>query len=396
MLNDFIHIRNRLENVSISDNEIEGSLSPNSDEIEQLIQLSDNDCIDSHALVGKNHISINKIEVGHRVSIKLYPSGLNTEKYYESFEELIKSSRKVYPNKRFYVRSLDFDSDGGSLPSEIVWYKATTKLIAFLKDISDYQKEDELVFFQSKQLVLTTDYDNSDLTPLTGLDELIDHIQNSADKEERRIIFINELITSLLSIAEIKNRFRHLIKNFDDLTSNYRKSHSLYLEKYSYQKFKSEIDKEAIEYSKKIQSVINDAQSKLVAIPVAFLLIIGQFDLTGEKIFFNFALILSAIVFAVLLEVLLRNQFSALDFIDDDVKRFKNSVEEKKVAILGTGFTQTFKKIQTQYNQQKTYLNIIRFLVWLTPVFATTLFVISLTNNTLICVLRRLLSRLYH
>jgi hypothetical protein len=240
--------------------------------------------------------------------------------------------------------------------------------------------------------VITTEYDVIDLAELKNIDALISHISDSADKEERKIIFINELIASLMKIPELKNRFKHLLKNFDDLFLNYKRSHSLYLEKYSYTKFKSEIDKEIIEYSKKIQSVINDAQSKLVAIPVAFLLIVGQFDLTDEKFYFNLALILSAFVFSILLEVLLRNQFSALAFISEDVTRFESSIDEKKVAVLGNDFTKTFSKLRVLYKRQKCYLHIIRLLIWLTPVFAIALFLLSSKNSLFFNILKSLFS----
>jgi hypothetical protein len=105
-------------------------------------------------------------------------------------------------------------------------------------------------------------------------------------------------------------------------------------------------------------------------------------------------LVLSAFVFSVLLEVLLRNQFSALDFVKDDIDRFKNSVDDKKIKILGDDFTIVFTKINTLHSKQKCYLNIIRLLVWLTPVFAISLFILSLTNNTILCILRNLISRI--
>jgi hypothetical protein len=336
---------------------------------------------------GKNK-SIEQTPSGQETEIKLYPLNLGKEKYYETIKELLKVSSQKYPHNRFYVHAINFDSATTPKPQVIRNYEATTHLIDFLINISDYQKERELVFFQSKLLIMTTDYDVTDLAELKDVPVLISHISESADKEERKIIFVNELIASLMKLPELKNRFKHLLKNFEDLFLNYKKSHSLYLEKYSYTKFKSEIDKEIIEYSKKIQSVINDAQTKLVAIPVAFLLIIGQFDLTGEKLYFNLALILSAFVFSILLEVLLRNQFSALEFISDDVTRFQSSVDEKKVAILGDDFTATFAKIRGLYNKQKWYLNIIRVLVWLTPVFAIGLFILSLVNNSFIYILK--------
>lgn len=388
MLDDFIYIRQKINPVSISANEIVGKLTPNANEIQKLKNLFAGKCLEEFVLVDGKNKSIEQIIAGQEIQIQLFPLKLSNEKYFETLEELLKFSSQEYPDNRFYVHSLPFDSNNTAKPKEIQNYEATTRLIVFLISISDYQKERELVFFQAKQLVLTTDYDVADLTELANVGTLITHISDSADKEERKIIFINELIASLMKIPEMKNRFKHLLKNFEDLFVNYKKSHSLYLEKYSYTKFKSEIDKEIIDYSKKLQSVINDAQSKLVAIPVAFLLIIGQFDLTGEKLYFNLALILSASVFSILLEVLLRNQFSALEFISDDVNRFESSVDEKKIALLGDDFTTTFAKIRTLYKQQKCYLNIIRVLAWLSPVFAIGLFILSLANNTFICILK--------
>lgn len=393
MLNDFIHIRQQLQEVTISANEIVGSFVPSANEITQLKRLEQSNCVENFVLVDSKNKSIEQIVLGEKIKIRLYSNQLSTEKYYETLDDLIKFSSQTYPPCRFYVNNLRFDSSSTIIPNEIENYRAITKLISFIRSISDYQKGNEIVFFQAKHLILTTDYTVNDLQEIEEIESLISHIQDSADKEERLIIFTNELIATLSKILELKDRFRSLIKNFSDLTLNYHKSHSLYLEKYSFQKFKSEIDKEIIEYSKKIQAVINDAQSKLVAIPAAFLLIIGQFDLTGEKIYFNLALILSAFVFSILLEVLLRNQFSALDFVKDDIDRFKDSVDGKKVAILGDDFTEIFTKINRLHRKQKSYLNIIRCLVWLTPIFAIGLLILSLTNNTIICLLRTIFEK---
>ena len=120
-------------------------------------------------------------------------------------------------------------------------------------------------------------------------------------------------------------------------------------------------------------------------------MIIGQFDLTGEKLYFNIALILSAFVFSILLEILLRNQFSALEFISDDIKQFKSSIDEKKIEVLGINFENIFTKINGLYSKQKCYLGIIRILVWLTPIFAIGLFMLSLLNNSFICIIKSFL-----
>ena len=394
MLSEFIQIRKKITTVSIAPNEIVGTFVPTSEEVQTLKNLSSKNCIENFALSQGKNIPIEQLTEGQEVQVKLYPLQLGNEKYFENTDELLKATSQKYPDNRFYVFALDYDSASSQKPEIIEKYELTTQLISFLTNISDYQKERELVFFQAKQLVLITNYELSDWGNLKSVPDLITHISNSADKEERRIIFTNEMIATLGQIPETNNRFKHLLKNFEDLLLNYKRSHTLYLEKYSYQKFKSEIDKEIIEYSKKIQSVINDAQGKLVAIPAAFLLIVGQFDLSGEKLHLNFALLLSSFVFSVLLEVLLRNQFSALSFVKDDIDRFKNSVDDKKISVLGADFAATFEKIFKLHKRQKCYLNIIRCLVWLTPFFAIGLLILSLTNNTFICFLKSLLDRL--
>lgn len=388
MLFEFIQIRNRLTTILIATNEIVGSFKPTLEEIQMLKNLSSKGCIDNFILSQGINIPIDQLLVGQEVQVKLYPLNLGKEKYYENIDELMKATCQKYPDNRFYVFAINYDSTSFQKPEIIEKYELATQFISFLTSISDYQKECELVFFQSKQLILITKFGLSDLGNLKNIPDLINHISNSADKEERRIIFTNEMIASVERIPETNNRFKHLLKNFDDLFLNYKRSHILYLEKYSYQKFKSEIDKEIIEYSKKIQSVINDAQGKLVAIPAAFLLIIGQFDLSGEKLQMNVALVLSSFVFSVLLEVLLRNQFSALSFVKEDIDRFKISVDDKKVSVLGPIFTVTFEKIFKLHKRQKCYLNIIRCLVWLTPFFAIGLLVLSLSSYTLICFLK--------
>lgn len=390
MLTEFVHIRKRLTTISVSSNEIVGTIMPTKDEIQIIQSLASKNCLENFVFNQNKNIPVEQLVENQEVQITLYPLQLGNEKYYENLEELLKASSQNYPDSRFYVFAIDYDSTNSQKPEIIEKYELTTQLISFLTDISDYQKERELVFFQSKQLVLITNYELSDLGDLKNVPDLINHISDSVDREERQIIFTNEMIATLSKIPESNNRFKHFLKNFDDLFLNYKRSHSLYLEKYSYQKFKSEIDKEIIEYGKKIQSVINDAQTKLVAIPVAFLLIVGQFDISGEKLYLNIALVLSSFVFSILLEVLLRNQFSALDFVKDDIVKFRNSVDEKKVNILGDDFTNTFNKIDKQHKKQKWYLRIIRFLVWLTPIFAIALFLLSLTDYSIIDCLKKL------
>jgi hypothetical protein len=393
MLNDFIYIRSRLEEEAVTNPEITGFMTVSSEDILKIKSLSEKGCIDDFVLVQGKNKHVNEIKDNDHIKLNLYTNKLKDEKYYETLDDLIKSSSQSAPENRYYIHSLKYDSSLNQQTPEIASYESVIKTINFLTTISDFNKDNTLVFIQSKQIVLTTEYSLTDLSKSINIQDLINHIEKASDKEERKKIFTYQLILFLHKVPEENYRFRFLLKNFNDLYINYIKSHDLYLEKYSYEKVKSEIDKEILEYSKKIQSVINDAQTKLVAIPVAFLLIIGQFDLTGEKLYFNIALVLSAFVFSILIEVLLQNQFSLLDFISADVERFKESISQEKSKIIGDDLTTTFTKVTKLHKKQKSSLNTIRLLVWLTPVFSIGLMVLSLTNNTISCVFKILIER---
>lgn len=390
-LDSFIVIRNKLFDCKISSNEIEGWINPNSIDIQLLQELAELQYVDQFVETSTGNKSIEDIKEGNKIKLRMYPLQLSEEKFYETVTDLVKFSNQSYPVERFYVFSQKFDSSSPDKPLEILRYENVTKLISFLNSICDYSNDKQLVFFQNRQLSLITEYNVNELVDISDLDITITHVRDSVYSDERKIIFINELIAKLKDEPE-NLRFGKLISSFGILSKNYKKSHNLYLEKYSYTKFKSELDKEIIEYSKKIQSVINDAQAKLVAIPAAFLLIIGQFDLTGSKFYFNIALIISSFVFAILLEVLISNQYSALEFIKDDVNRFKNSIDDKKVEILAEDFSLVFFKIKGLYDKQKVYLNVIRGLIWLTPFFAIALFALSLSKHPFILLIKNILS----
>lgn len=383
MLNHFINIRKKLNNVAIQKTEIEGELTLTENDISILKTLAENDILEDFALVDSKNVPVNDLVPGQLAKIKLYSNRIKKQNYFETFDELLKYSNQKYPTEHFYVNSLNFDSNSTvEKPKQILSFEAITKLIALLTEFSDYQKNNELVFFQTKPLVIIIDYKESNLNSIINIDKLSEHILNSTDKEERKIIFLNELAASLLKIPNSDNRFIFLLDNFEGIFNDYLKSHMLYLQNFSYQKIKSEIDKEILDYSKRIQSVINDAQSKFVAIPAAFLIIISQFDLTGEKEFYNLVLFISAIVFSVLLELLLRNQFAALNFITDDVNRFKDSIDPKKIQTIGNqDFDSTFLKIHKLYLKQKKYLMIIRLIIWSTPIIAFCLFIQTITKE---------------
>ena len=51
---------------------------------------------------------------------------------------------------------------------------------------------------------------------------------------------------------------------------------SYILKKFSYHDLKNEVDEDILDYTKKIYSTVNDIQTKLIAVPAAYLLIFNS------------------------------------------------------------------------------------------------------------------------
>jgi len=135
---------------------------------------------------------------------------------------------------------------------------------------------------------------------------------------KKKMIFINELIESLNSREE-NSRFKYFLSHITEFYDKCNNAYQFYLRDFSYNKLKIELDSKALEYTQKIQSVINDSQTKLIAIPTAFVLVFAAFDFTDLLAIKNIATILSLFIFALLIQFFLNN---ILNFFILGVKNF--------------------------------------------------------------------------
>ena len=120
------------------------------------------------------------------------------------------------------------------------------------------------------------------------------------NNSEEKLLFINELMEFLSNVTE-ENRFVYLLQNFNEYYSKSIDSFQYYIRNFSYNKLKSELDNAILDYSKKIQSVINDAQSKLIAIPAAFVLAAANIEFDNILSIKNIAILISLYIFALLI-----------------------------------------------------------------------------------------------
>lgn len=198
------------------------------------------------------------------------------------------------------------------------------------------------------------------------------YIEDIDSYKEKKTIFLNELIHFLNDKKE-DERFSELLQFFEEFQEKCNISFEYYLSNFSFNKIKIELDNSALEYSKNIRSVINESQSKLIAIPVAFILGCSQINYSVPISIKNAIVIISSFLFSYIISIFIKNQQSALDIIGDNIENYKDrykkskirELERKELEKLPKLINQLYKKIEIELATQNKKLNFLQKCNWL-------------------------------
>ena len=157
-------------------------------------------------------------------------------------------------------------------------YATIINFIDSIKQIAKHTYSDAtnvlnaIVYSDKKSVVICLDYNSNDIDNL--IDEKskkLDFIEKAlcGDNIEKQNLFINELIDF---IQNHSGELKEILMHIDELYQDCEDAYQFYISSFSSNKLKFEINTKAIEYTSKIQTVINEAQTKLIAIPSAFVL----------------------------------------------------------------------------------------------------------------------------
>lgn len=127
---------------------------------------------------------------------------------------------------------------------------------------------------------------------------------------------------------------------------------------------KIELDSKALEFAQKIQSVINESQTKLIAIPTVFVLAFVSFDYSDLLSNKNIFTIISLFIFAILIQLFLNNQFSTLRFINENVISYKDTFKRNDIDKISSKFS----LVDKEREKQEKRLILIEAILWLIPV----------------------------
>ena len=352
---------------------------------DRLIRLNAAGITDDAVIVGQKTISLAQLQMLDKITVTLYTKRLGGALFYDTLAQFVQSNPGALPLLPFYIAENQYFSDQATIVPAMTQFAEIVRLVTLLSELADYiqtglGKEKKLIFFEKKKLTIPLIFNSGQLRYIPFLDKLEAQFKEAHDKEERKTIFKTELVNALKDIAP-GEVFGQLLTSLDQLYEHYQQSHLLYIEKFSYQELKAGVDKDQLEYTKKIYNTVNDIQTKLIAVPAAFLLIFAQFDFTGVQFFKNILILLSAVLFAILIDILLRNQFGILRYIRTEIEHLKTNLSNKETKVDLSAFITSFANLEPLITKQRNYLWFFRAITWLVPA-VTLIMLLVFTQQT--------------
>jgi hypothetical protein len=332
-----------------------------------------------------------KKELGTVVNLELSLAHLNAFGFYEDCATFVLKNKFEIPSNLYYIDELNcYSSEKNEF---FIKYASVLNLISGIKNIAKYSYRDvdiekSIIYRDNQSAFLAFEFDFKDMksVKVENLDKvnLIAEVFQSQSDTERKLVFINQVI-EFVNSKEEAIRFKLLLAQIDTFYEKCNNAYQFYLRDFSYNKLKMELDSKALEYTQKIQSVINESQTKLIAIPTAFVLAFAAFDFVNLSEMKNVAVMLSLFVFATLIQIFINNQKSTLNFISDNIDSYMETFEKNIDSI-----SSKFSLVEDELKKQRTRLIIMEFINWGIPIMLVCLWLFMLKYQVLsliVCIL---------
>lgn len=282
----------------------------------------------------KNTVDLKILKLGVEIFFRVDLSKFSN--YYETFSDFLIDNKFRLRTDEFYIFDLDYFHNYSEEDDKITSFLKLQNVICFLKELSAHNNEFngdlELFFHKPNNFCsIIVSYNSSDLQYLqinSLISELESHVFEKSDQEARRKLFTNEMI-NLLSIEGVT--FTNLLKNWDVICNSYRNSFEIYLSEFSFDKIKTSSQEYFHELTDRIYSTINKFSTYILAIPVAYLLILRFFDFNGNSLVKDsFLVIIGLLYFVIIWFVLLDNLSNAFKAIEIDILNFLNRIKNEQ------------------------------------------------------------------
>ncbi|MGZ8221767.1 MAG: hypothetical protein ACXWT0_08985 [Methylobacter sp.] len=303
---------------------------------------------------------------------------LRNQFFAETWEALLSHHdfRFVKPGN-YFVLETDFYSKDDSDDLYNKQYSDIVALIRLLSDVADADQRPAgqltLLFLLKEKLELNITYGIVDFRDLHELENWRTEFLIDDPHAEQRKSILKTALSDLLKNIPAEQRFKHLLKVFDELIKRVRENFQLYVIGFSFEKVREEVESNRLEYTLKLNKVFSEIQNQLLAVPAALLLIGSQMDEKLGLALKNWALLVGTFIFTGFMNMLLKNQHHSLEAINLEVIELKHKLEFEHAA-LAEKLMPAYGELDKRYKQQQKSLRLVEYSVAGVFVFCTFLF----------------------
>lgn len=288
--------------------------------------------------------------------------------FFPSLESLLEApARRIDPLRRFYLADIDYiyAEDALNAPPLVTHYLQATRLFSLLSKLADHQggvgAAKTLVFLHKNKIEITSQYGKEDLHELRDIQSFeVEFILSGTHQEQKQTI----IKTVLLELFAGRNKlpFSELLAQFSGFVEKVSASYQLYVAEFSFQKVKAEVEKEKLDAMVKLNKVFSDIQSQLLAVPVALVLVGGQMENSGNWTSKNVLIWLAALIFAALMDLLIRNQRHTLKAVNQEIDQQRKQIASKYQSI-ALRFDGIYQEIADRHKHQQVLIWVVDALV---------------------------------
>jgi hypothetical protein len=309
-------------------------------------------------------------KVGDELVLEFSLLKLKTLGFYNTIDLFISNNRYEIPSEEIYI------NESKQYLTKTIFYLNYTAIVNLINELQNNAKHNyddveinNVIFVrEEKSLFMKLDYNGSIFTTINryvyeDINSFIEILKDN-NFQDKKNIYLNELIEFCLKFDE-EIRFESLLYHFNTFKDNSFSTYNFYLRNFSYNKLKLEIDSKAIEFNQKLQAVINDSQTKLIAIPTAFILVLSSLDYEKINSPKNFIAVGGLFIFSTLLQLFINNQKSSIKFIQENIDYYKSTFKNQD----RKNVEQSFCNVKSEKNKQFERLILIEVLLWFVPIF---------------------------
>lgn len=294
--------------------------------------------------------------------IEFYPTSVGVYGTLSEFFSHAGNLRNV-PSK-FTIRELGYTSDTDTpSPPQIKHYLAAAKLCSLISEVSDHSSNtgnsQHFIKSHDAKIEVRLEYlpeHIQDLPSLASFED--DFIRSSHHQDQKR----NIIRSTLLDLFKTKRciTIGELLPYFEEFVKNARSSYAMYTADFSYEKIRTEVEKQNLEDTVRLNKTVSEIQNQLLALPAA--LVLAGAGIDEKSIMKTVAIWVGITIFGWIMWKLINNQKHSVSAINKEISVRKHRLAEQPEAV-ASRFSDAFIELERRVVEQTAVLNGIRWVV---------------------------------